>query len=167
MDNPFVRPEMSCGITPGHDPLCHVVSSVHPPRARGEVYTATAVLWAIGALLALVVFDARADDELPSGEPGKTVAAAADTAASPAPRGFGAALASEALDRFRGGSEVQLSDIRVKGTLYDASASDLQTGSNMITSGAFSNTVGFPMTIQNSGNNVLIQNATTINVTPY
>jgi hypothetical protein len=35
---------------------------------------------------------------------------------------------------------------------------------NVISDGAFSGSVGLPMVIQNSGNNVLIQNATIVNV---
>ena len=37
-------------------------------------------------------------------------------------------------------------------------------GYNTIADGAFTGAVGVPMVIQNSGNNVLIQNATIINV---
>ena len=35
---------------------------------------------------------------------------------------------------------------------------------NTVSSGAFAGTAGLPMVIQNSGNNVLIQNATIVNV---
>ena len=44
------------------------------------------------------------------------------------------------------------------------SASNITTGTNVISEGAFSNSVGLPTVIQNSGNNVLIQNATIVNV---
>ena len=40
----------------------------------------------------------------------------------------------------------------------------LATGSNVIADGAFSGASGLPMVIQNSGNNVLIQSATIVNV---
>lgn len=38
------------------------------------------------------------------------------------------------------------------------------SGVNTISSGAFSNASGLPVAIQNSGSNVLIQNATIINI---
>ena len=44
------------------------------------------------------------------------------------------------------------------------SASNVTTGSNVISDGAFAGIGGLPMVIQNSGNNVLIQNATIVNV---
>jgi hypothetical protein len=39
------------------------------------------------------------------------------------------------------------------------------TGDNIIEGGSFAGAEGFPMVIQNSGNGVLIQNATILNVT--
>lgn len=43
-------------------------------------------------------------------------------------------------------------------------ASQLTTGSNTISSSAFSDSSGIPIVIQNSGNNVLIQNSTILNL---
>ena len=44
------------------------------------------------------------------------------------------------------------------------SATDVVTGANIITNGSFANMSGLPVVIQNSGANVLIQNATVINL---
>lgn len=44
------------------------------------------------------------------------------------------------------------------------SATNVTTGANIITNGAFANMSGLPVVIQNSGANVLIQNATVINL---
>jgi hypothetical protein len=63
----------------------------------------------------------------------------------------------------RGGAEAA-SDMLLKGVVADTRASDLTTGNNVIADGAFTGTVGLPMVIQNSGNGVLIQNATIVNV---
>jgi hypothetical protein len=41
---------------------------------------------------------------------------------------------------------------------------DVLSGSNYIANGSFANASGVPMVVQNSGSNVLIQNATIINV---
>lgn len=43
-------------------------------------------------------------------------------------------------------------------------ASNLQTGNNAISGGAFANTNGVPMVVQNTGNNVVIQNSTILNL---
>lgn len=69
-----------------------------------------------------------------------------------------AALASK-----RGGDRV-FNDNQLKGIVADNHASNLSTGMNVISDGAFSGSVGLPTVIQNSGNNVLIQNATIVNV---
>jgi parallel beta-helix repeat protein len=46
----------------------------------------------------------------------------------------------------------------------DNVASQLTTGSNSISENSFSNSSGIPIVIQNSGNNVLIQNSTILNL---
>jgi hypothetical protein len=78
---------------------------------------------------------------------------------------LGTAVGAQTLDAHRGGAEQNISEMRVRGTLQENAAYNLETGSNLITDGAFANTVGLPMTIQNSGNNVLIQNSTIIQIT--
>jgi hypothetical protein len=68
-----------------------------------------------------------------------------------------------ALSAERGGTEV-FNDMTLEGVVADNQASQLVTGGNFISDGAFSGASGLPMVIQNSGNNVLIQNATIVNV---
>ncbi len=82
---------------------------------------------------------------------------------------FGGALGNEQLDdeqlgRLRGGTDTPWSDMRLNGTVGNNAATNVTTGSNIISDGAFSNASGLPMVIQNSGANVLIQNATIVNV---
>ncbi|WP_394781067.1 hypothetical protein [Undibacterium sp.] len=78
---------------------------------------------------------------------------------------FGKAADVQDLGKLRGGAEVMVSnDQKLKGTVADNSATNVATGSNNITSGAFSNVSGIPIVVQNSGTNVLIQNSTIINL---
>ncbi|CAE6868559.1 hypothetical protein R75461_08437 [Paraburkholderia nemoris] len=79
--------------------------------------------------------------------------------------GFGVALAigSEELDRHRGGDAL-ISNMTLNGSVADNIASKVATGSNSINEGSFANASGLPTVIQNSGANVLIQNATILNV---
>ena len=63
----------------------------------------------------------------------------------------------------RGGTEIA-SEMMLKGVVSDNRAINVATGSNSISEGALTNTAGLPMIIQNTGNNVLIQNATIVNV---
>ena len=72
------------------------------------------------------------------------------------------ALDVDSLARRRGGSG--LSDMKLNGVVADNRAINVTTGSNLVTEGAFTNASGLPMLIQNTGNNVLIQNATIVNV---
>jgi len=76
---------------------------------------------------------------------------------------------SDRLANVRGGTDTHevANFMNLRGGVSDTRASDLITGNNSISDGAFSGAVGLPMVIQNSGNNVLIQNATIINVRVY
>jgi hypothetical protein len=65
----------------------------------------------------------------------------------------------------RGGSETHINQNTATGTVTGNVASQLNTGSNTISESAFSNSAGIPIVIQNSGNNVLIQNSTILNLT--
>ena len=69
-----------------------------------------------------------------------------------------------ALEQLRGGSDAIASDTRLNGATNGNSAAYVVTGSNLIQSGSFANATGVPVVIQNSGANVLIQNATVVNV---
>jgi hypothetical protein len=78
--------------------------------------------------------------------------------------GIGLALSATALDGLRGGSELVFNDMQLNGTVADTRATQVITGNNTITEGSFANASGLPTVIQNSGANVLIQNATIVNV---
>jgi hypothetical protein len=72
---------------------------------------------------------------------------------------------TNALAEKRGGAEFKsvtnLNDVH--GTVENNSATNVVTGNNTISS-SFAGAAGVPMVIQNTGNNVLIQNATIVNV---
>ncbi len=85
-------------------------------------------------------------------------------AAEPHPNPFGTApLNSNVLAAQRGGTDTW-NDMKLNGVVANNQAVNVTTGSNLISDGAFSGAAGLPMVIQNSGNNVLIQNATIVNV---
>lgn len=75
----------------------------------------------------------------------------------------GKPMTAAALAAKRGGDRIS-NENQLRGVVADNHASNLTTGANVISDGAFSGSVGLPMVIQNSGNNVLIQNATIVNV---
>jgi hypothetical protein len=101
-----------------------------------------------------------------------TEAATSDGPVSDAPgadtKTFGAAVATEGLEDQRGGTDlgapVPLNGILASGNVSDNRAINVVTGSNSIRDGAFNNTSGIPVVIQNTGANVLIQSATIVNV---
>jgi hypothetical protein len=72
-------------------------------------------------------------------------------------------LDGDSLARKRGGSDT-FSDMRLRGVVAGNQATNVTTGGNVISDGALAGATGLPMVIQNSGNNVLIQNATIVNV---
>lgn len=73
-------------------------------------------------------------------------------------------VALDVLDGQRGGADTHLSDIRAVGSVSQVKAYDLTTGNNVVSDGSLAGASGLPMVIQNSGNGVLIQNATILNV---
>lgn len=77
---------------------------------------------------------------------------------------FGIAITDESLATNRGGHNQELNTNTLDAKFYNNQATGNVTGSNFVTAGAFSGTSGFATVIQNSGNNVLIQNATILNV---
>jgi hypothetical protein len=72
-------------------------------------------------------------------------------------------VSNSTLNAKRGGERV-FNDAQLKGVVSNNVASNLTTGMNVISEGAFSGTSGLPLVVQNSGNNVLIQNSTIVNV---
>jgi hypothetical protein len=81
------------------------------------------------------------------------------------PAGFdGKAVDVDELAALRGGADTVTNTMRLDGTVTDNTAVNVLSGANSINSGSFSNASGLPIAIQNSGTNVLIQNATIINI---
>jgi len=69
----------------------------------------------------------------------------------------------------RGGAELQPVNLNLNqnnstGSVSGNVATNLTTGTNSISDSAFSNSAGVPVVIQNTGNNVLIQNSTILNL---
>lgn len=82
---------------------------------------------------------------------------------TPAVAGLGSRVDSSVLARLSGGSNVS-ENITITGSVSNTSTENVGTGMNWIGGGSFGNAAGLPMVIQNSGNSVLIQNATVVNV---
>jgi hypothetical protein len=76
---------------------------------------------------------------------------------------FGAPADLGKLEQSRGGTDVH-NDMKLDGMVSGNSAINVVTGANSIDTGAFANMSGIPVVIQNSGANVLIQNATIVNL---
>ena len=63
-----------------------------------------------------------------------------------------------------GGAETVEQNTNLTGTMTNDSASHIYSGDNIVSGNAFAGEAGVPVLIQNSGSNVLIQNATVLNV---
>jgi len=77
--------------------------------------------------------------------------------------GWGPSIDSAALAKLSGGTDVT-ETMTLNGTVANNSVDHVVNGANVISSGSFTGAMGLPMVIQNSGNAVLIQNATIVNV---
>ncbi|MGN6789347.1 MAG: hypothetical protein ACTHJP_07445 [Rhodanobacteraceae bacterium] len=84
------------------------------------------------------------------------------TAAHAVP-GLGSGVDNSVLAKLSGGSDVS-ERITITGNVSNTSTENVSTGMNWIGGGSFGNAAGLPIVIQNSGNSVLIQNATVVNV---
>ncbi len=80
------------------------------------------------------------------------------------PAGFDAPVLERKLGALRGGADTVTNTMRLDGAVTSNTAINVQSGANAINNGSFSNASGLPTAIQNSGANVLIQNATIINI---
>ncbi len=78
---------------------------------------------------------------------------------------LGATLGAGDLDASRGGHELIVNDMNLQAELYNNAAVATVTGSNAVTNDALSGTSGFATVVQNTGNNVIIQSATILNLT--
>lgn len=76
---------------------------------------------------------------------------------------LGTALPDTALSDQRGKATISNKN-EVDGALYRNQATNTVSGGNFVTEGALSDSTGLFTVIQNSGNNVLIQNATILNL---
>lgn len=77
---------------------------------------------------------------------------------------FGPAAPGEVLASQRGGTDTVNNNMTLGGSVQNNVANNVVTGSNTIDAGSFANMSGIPTVIQNTGANVLIQNATIINL---
>jgi len=81
---------------------------------------------------------------------------------------WGHPVPSDQLDAQRGGTDtgpITINANMLDAKLFDNVAYDNVTGNNTITGGAFADSNGLATVIQNSGNNVIIQNGTVLNLT--
>ena len=86
----------------------------------------------------------------------------------PGMESWGRPLATIQLESQRGGTDagpVTINANVLNAKLFDNTATDNVTGANTIAGGAFAGANGLPIVIQNSGNNVIIQSGTVLNLT--
>jgi hypothetical protein len=77
---------------------------------------------------------------------------------------MGAPVAAQSLERYRGREGLEINIQENKANIDKSFAAFNQTGHNVIGGGSFESAVGFPVAVQNTGNNVIIQNAFIINL---
>lgn len=77
---------------------------------------------------------------------------------------LGAPVSESALSEYRGARDITFNMQDTEGQLYNNQAANTVSGGNQVSGQAFSGMNGFSTVIQNSGNNVLIQNSTIVNV---
>jgi len=130
--------------------------------ANGAVEVAQGVA-GVGRAAGAALAPAGADGAARAVQPVADAKAAASALPSTTDSRFGIAMSAAQLDAHRGGDAL-IGQNDLTGSLTNTTANRVVTGSNSISQGSFSNASGLPTVIQNSGANVLIQNATVLNV---
>lgn len=113
------------------------------------------ISWLVAAVVAIALPAQVVAQALPATQPDAFTARNA---------GFDNPVASATLEEYRGGTDTVNNDMRLAGTTSGNAATNVATGANYINAGSFANMTGLPVVIQNSGANVLIQNATILNL---
>lgn len=94
-------------------------------------------------------------------------AACATSPGDQPPPSFGAATPAEQLQDMTGGTDTHVNNITTQetnGTVENNSNFSIGNGANSVDGGAFGNAAGINTTIQNTGNNVLLQNSTIVTI---
>ncbi len=129
--------------------------------------TVRSVSWLAVLMLSAMAWNAAAAESTAPAQPlakATTSTPSGHAAAKPTyVRGIGQSVDSALLAKSSGGTEVT-ENMTLTGTVSNNTSDHLVTGSNVIDSGSFNGAMGLPMVIQNTGNGVLIQNATILNV---
>lgn len=119
----------------------------------------------LGAVIGLVIAagSAFADEPASSQEPTSTVSGPSILLGAAAP------VSDETLGTESAKAQIQLDKLVVNeqdldGVVQDNVAINNTTGNNSVSGEAFSDAAGFVTVIQNTGNNVLIQNSTIVNI---
>lgn len=134
---------------------------------KSNVYRATLALMLSLGLSAYAQAESAVTVDV-SAEPETALASQQPSPVSPAQVvpvfALGMPVAPEQLASQRGGFDVVQNDLQLNGAVANNSAVNVASGHNVITEGSFAHASGFPMVVQNTGSNVLIQNATIINL---
>ncbi|WP_254058567.1 hypothetical protein [Dyella sp. S184] len=77
--------------------------------------------------------------------------------------GLGLAVSADTLGQYSGGTNIH-NNQNITGAVTGNSATQVVTGANAISADSFSGAAGLSTVIQNTGNNVLIQNGVIVNV---
>lgn len=109
--------------------------------------------WVVAIWFLGLSFVARAAQPIPDASSGKHIVQA-----------LGSAVSAKVLAAHRGGHFFQIGQAQLSAQLQGNQARDNFTGMNIVTQQAFYGASGIPTIVQNSGNNVIIQNATILNV---
>nr|WP_205746490.1 hypothetical protein [Dyella soli] len=97
------------------------------------------------------------------GSPLAVYAAATKGEGAASADGLGQSADNETLANASGGTNIK-QNTTLDGTVNNTTADHVISGDNLIDGNSFNGAAGIPMVIQNSGSNVLIQNATVVNV---
>ncbi|MET0655371.1 MAG: hypothetical protein ABWY94_07355 [Pseudoxanthomonas sp.] len=94
------------------------------------------------------------------------VPAVSADASTPQPQAsdIGTPVDAANLDRLRGGESTVDNEVLIDGAVEGNTADRIVSGPNGISDGSFANASGINTVIQNTGNNVLIQNGMVVNV---
>ncbi len=144
-------------------------AGISAPRLTGRRRLEWAVLGVVAAVLAFLSAELRAEEAIVPQTLQDDDSVALEGDLLPGLAAGDAVLSADDLEAERARAmlevdRITINDQDLNGVVSNNSAIDTISGNNTIAGDAFGNATGFIGTIQNTGNNVLIQSATIVNI---
>ena len=154
----------SLALPAAGEPRAAAATTAAAPLTAADPAAAPTALASVDAPAVATTLPVTADALSADAVPEFTATPQARTGPARADVAFAGPVRRSRLAQTRGGADTGSTTITLSGVVSGNAATNVTTGNNTIDASSFANASGIPIVIQNTGANVLIQNATVINL---